>query len=144
MKHLTRREMLSRTGMGMGLVALTSTFGAAGHLEAATTADSLNPQAPKKMALWLRMVCRASLGIMQPCASRYSQLHGYSSHLKPMLNLRPAACAALDDGSFSDTRRASFSSATATPSRFKGRSERFEYQGDATVATWLRAVFGIA
>lgn len=43
----------------------------------------------------------------------------------------------------SDTRRSSFSSATATPSRFKGRSERFEYQGDATVATWLRAVFGI-
>jgi vitamin B12 transporter len=43
----------------------------------------------------------------------------------------------------SDTRRASFSSATATPSRFKGRGERFEYQGDATIATWLRAVFGI-
>ncbi len=43
----------------------------------------------------------------------------------------------------SDTRRASFSSATATPSRFKGRSERFEYQGDATVAAGLRAVFGI-
>lgn len=43
----------------------------------------------------------------------------------------------------SDTRRASFSSATATPSLFKGRSERFEYQGDATVAAWLRAVFGI-
>ncbi len=43
----------------------------------------------------------------------------------------------------SDTQRASFSSATATPSRFKGRSERFEYQGDAKVATWLRAVFGI-
>ncbi len=43
----------------------------------------------------------------------------------------------------SDTRRASFSSATATPSRFKGRSERFEYQGDARVANWLRTVFGI-
>lgn len=43
----------------------------------------------------------------------------------------------------SDTRRASFSSATATPSRFKGRSERFEYQGDANVASWLRTVFGI-
>ncbi|MFZ4747372.1 MAG: TonB-dependent receptor plug domain-containing protein [Sphingomonas sp.] len=43
----------------------------------------------------------------------------------------------------SDTRRASFSSATATPARFKGRSERFEYQGDAGVADWLRAVFGV-
>jgi vitamin B12 transporter len=43
----------------------------------------------------------------------------------------------------SDTRRASFSSATATPARFKGRSERFEYQGDARATDWLRAVFGI-
>ena len=43
----------------------------------------------------------------------------------------------------SDTRRASFSSATATPARFKGRSERFEYQGDARLKDWLRAVFGI-
>jgi vitamin B12 transporter len=43
----------------------------------------------------------------------------------------------------SDTRRASFGSATATPSLFKGRSERFEYQGDATIAAGLRAVFGV-
>ncbi|UVO52991.1 TonB-dependent siderophore receptor [Sphingomonas sp. SUN039] len=43
----------------------------------------------------------------------------------------------------SDTNRASYSSATATASRFKGRSERFEYQGDATVSGWLRAVFGV-
>jgi vitamin B12 transporter len=43
----------------------------------------------------------------------------------------------------SDTRRASFSSATATPSRFKGRSERFEYQGDARATDGLRAVFGV-
>ncbi len=43
----------------------------------------------------------------------------------------------------SDTRRASFSSATAAPARFKGRSERYEYQGDATIAPWLRTVFGI-
>ena len=43
----------------------------------------------------------------------------------------------------SDTRRASFGSATATPSLFKGRSERFEYQGNAEVADWLRAVFGV-
>lgn len=43
----------------------------------------------------------------------------------------------------SDTRRESFGSATATPSRFKGRVERFEYQGDARPADWLRAVFGV-
>ncbi len=42
----------------------------------------------------------------------------------------------------SDTRRASFSSPTATPARFRGRSQRFEYQGDARLADWLRAVFG--
>src|SRR5260370_8710776 len=49
--HLTRREMLSRTGMGMGLVALSSTFGGSGYLEAAATGDALNPQAPKKPPL---------------------------------------------------------------------------------------------
>ena len=43
----------------------------------------------------------------------------------------------------SDTNRASFDTVTAIPSLFKGRSERFEYQGDGTVATWLRAVFGV-
>ncbi len=42
----------------------------------------------------------------------------------------------------SDTNRASFDTATATPSLFKGRSERVEYQGDAKLAIWLRAVFG--
>ena len=42
-----------------------------------------------------------------------------------------------------DTRRASFGSATAIPSRFAGRVERFEYQGDARAADWLRAVFGV-
>ncbi len=31
---LTRREMLSRCGMGMGLVALTSTLGEGGFLQA--------------------------------------------------------------------------------------------------------------
>lgn len=43
----------------------------------------------------------------------------------------------------SDTRRASYSTAGATPSTFKGRIERYEYQGDATIAPWLRAVFGV-
>ncbi len=60
--------------------------------------------------------------------------------------------ATLFDGAFknrlaftiSDTRRQSFSSATSTtPSRFTGRSERYEYQGDATLAAWARAVFGL-
>ena len=47
---LTRREMLSRTGMGMGLVALTSTLGGGGHLQAGPpiAGESLNPLAPKK------------------------------------------------------------------------------------------------
>src|SRR6266508_4268094 len=51
--YLTRREMLSRTGMGMGMVALTSTLGGAGCLEAASLlpAGSLNPLAPKKPPL---------------------------------------------------------------------------------------------
>jgi len=43
----------------------------------------------------------------------------------------------------SDTNRASYSIAGATSSRFMGRSERFEYQGDATISSWLRAVFGV-
>src|SRR5437868_5390784 len=58
MKHrdlsLTRREMLSRTGMGMGLVALTSTIGGAGYLQAAPSrlaGESLNPLAPKQPPL---------------------------------------------------------------------------------------------
>jgi hypothetical protein len=42
--------MLSRTGMGMGLVALTSTLGGGGHLQAGPpiAGESLNPLAPKK------------------------------------------------------------------------------------------------
>ena len=49
---LTRRDMLSRAGMGMGLVALTSTIGGAGLLEAApAVADVLNPLAPKQPPL---------------------------------------------------------------------------------------------
>ncbi len=43
----------------------------------------------------------------------------------------------------SETRRASFSTGTSTPARFKGRSERFEYQGDARISDGLRTVFGI-
>src|SRR4030095_667318 len=48
---LTRREMLSRCGMGMGLVALTSTFGDSGYLQAATTGPAINPLTPKKPPL---------------------------------------------------------------------------------------------
>ena len=47
----TRREMLSRCGMGMGMVALTSTLGGAGDLQAAALADAVNPLAPKKPPL---------------------------------------------------------------------------------------------
>src|ERR1041384_2540966 len=44
----TRREMLSRCGMGMGMVALSSTLGSAGYLQAASADPaSMNPLAPK-------------------------------------------------------------------------------------------------
>src|SRR3982751_2862480 len=43
----TRREMLSRCGMGMGMVALTSTLGSGGHLQAAELAGAVNPLAPR-------------------------------------------------------------------------------------------------
>ncbi len=42
----------------------------------------------------------------------------------------------------SDTNRASYATATAAPSRFKGRAERFEYQGDAIITDNVRTVFG--
>ncbi len=48
---LTRREMLSRCGMGMGLVALTSRLGDTGYLEATPTRQAINPLAPKKPPL---------------------------------------------------------------------------------------------
>ena len=45
---VTRREMLSRCGMGMGAVALTSLLGDVGSLQAApATNQSANPLAPK-------------------------------------------------------------------------------------------------
>jgi hypothetical protein len=46
---LTRREMLSRCGMGMGTVALTSLL--AGRLEAAPAGEAINPLAPKQPPL---------------------------------------------------------------------------------------------
>ena len=46
---VTRREMLSRCGMGMGAVALNALLGEAGHLQAATA--QANPLAPKKPPL---------------------------------------------------------------------------------------------
>src|SRR5437870_1827769 len=47
----TRREMLSRCGMGMGMVALTSTLGGAGHLQASPISQAVNPLAPKQPPL---------------------------------------------------------------------------------------------
>src|SRR6476661_503019 len=44
---VTRREMLSRCGMGMGAVALTSLLGEGGQLRAAPANPSANPLAPK-------------------------------------------------------------------------------------------------
>src|SRR3954471_10756028 len=43
----TRREMLSRCGMGMGMVALTSTLNGSGCLEAAERGGAVNPLAPR-------------------------------------------------------------------------------------------------
>ena len=48
---VTRREMLSRCGMGMGLVALTSTLGDTGCLLAAPNSQAINPLAPKQPPL---------------------------------------------------------------------------------------------
>src|SRR5437763_14828478 len=48
---LTRREMLTRCGMGMGLVALRSTLGDTGHLQAAPISRAVNPLAPKQPPL---------------------------------------------------------------------------------------------
>src|SRR2546426_2021406 len=48
---LTRREMLTRCGMGMGLVALRSTLGDTGHLQAAPISPAVNPLAPKQPPL---------------------------------------------------------------------------------------------
>src|SRR5215469_5170102 len=47
---LTRREMLSRCGMGMGLVALRS-LGDGGYLQAAPVNPAINPLAPKQPPL---------------------------------------------------------------------------------------------
>ena len=45
--------------------------------------------------------------------------------------------------SIADTRRASYASATASPTRFAGRIERYEYRGDWRANDTIRAVFGI-
>ncbi len=46
-KLFTRRELLQRTGMGMGAVALAGMLGDAGVLRANTSGPSVNPLAPK-------------------------------------------------------------------------------------------------
>src|SRR2546429_8321986 len=50
-KVFTRRELLQRTGMGMGAVALAGLFGEAGALGADVSTVSVNPLAPKKPPL---------------------------------------------------------------------------------------------
>lgn len=50
-RFVTRRDLLHRSGMGMGAVALASLFGETGALKAGPTlsgAESINPLAPKK------------------------------------------------------------------------------------------------
>jgi len=46
-KFFTRRELLQRTGMGMGAVALAGMLGDTGVLRATTGSSSVNPLAPK-------------------------------------------------------------------------------------------------
>ena len=46
-RFFTRRELLQRTGMGMGAVALAGLFGEAGALRADVSTGSVNPLAPK-------------------------------------------------------------------------------------------------
>src|ERR1700722_264580 len=46
-RFFTRRELLQRTGMGMGAVALAGLFGEGGVLRANTIGSSVNPLAPK-------------------------------------------------------------------------------------------------
>ncbi len=48
---LTRREALRRCGMGLGAVALAPLLQDAGHLEAASLPDNINPLAPKSAPL---------------------------------------------------------------------------------------------
>src|SRR6202790_2324209 len=48
----TRRELLQRTGMGMGAIALTALLGESGSLNAATLGTTtMNPMAPKQPPL---------------------------------------------------------------------------------------------
>src|ERR1700683_4134792 len=46
-RFFTRRELLHRTGMGMGAVALAGLLGDTGVLRADRTSSSVNPLAPK-------------------------------------------------------------------------------------------------
>src|SRR6476646_9756417 len=51
-RFLTRRELLQRSGMGMGAVALTALLGESGSLNAATVSTTaMNPMAPKQPPL---------------------------------------------------------------------------------------------
>jgi uncharacterized protein DUF1501 len=50
-RFFTRRQLLQRTGMGLGSVALASLLGEAGELQAATAGDAVNPLAPKQPPL---------------------------------------------------------------------------------------------
>src|SRR5260370_14808570 len=51
-RFLTRRELLQRSGMGMGAVALSALLGECGSLNAAPlVATAMNPMAPKQPPL---------------------------------------------------------------------------------------------
>ena len=58
-RFLTRRELLQRSGMGMGAVALTALLGESGSLHAATAGTTaMNPMAPKQPPLPAKALSR--------------------------------------------------------------------------------------
>jgi len=82
-------------------------------------------------------------------ARTYAELDGFNpTSVSRQINGYAGAHATLLDGklalrgaySAADIRRDSTS--PFGPSRFEGRSERAEFQGDGRIATWLRIVFG--
>ncbi len=72
--------------------------------------------------------------------SKTQQLFGYAG-----INVRTGALQSRLAFTLSDTARDSFDPAFGTAPNFiaRGRVERFEYQGDATISDSIRAVFGV-
>ncbi len=71
-RFFTRRELLQRTGMGMGAVALAGLLGDTSALQADMSASSVNPLAPKAAAFSRQSQARvASVHEWRPIACRH-------------------------------------------------------------------------